>query len=104
MRKEIKERDWKTVRDNRILKILGGCLVGLLVGYFMLEHIATWEDPILGNTFHIVMGCVLIASSLLVIFVTLKQRYFPKKKRRGSKPVFLDDVQKKERKSKDVNI
>ncbi|HLA57040.1 MAG TPA: hypothetical protein VK623_13125 [Flavobacterium sp.] len=91
-----KERSRKSIQDNRILKIIAGCFGGLCLGYFLLEYVSTWEDPPLGNAFHIVMGCALIAVAFIIIFVTLKRHYFPKKKRRGSKPVFLDDIQKKE--------
>ena len=65
----------------------------LALGYYMLDHIATWEDPPLGNTFHIVIGCILMAGSALMLIKLLRARYFPKKKKKRDRPIFLDELQ-----------
>lgn len=72
-------------------KLLIAAIVALAVGYYMLNHIATWEDPPLGNTFHIIFGCIFIAASAIAFFMIIKTKYFPKKKKKSSKPVFLDE-------------
>ena len=76
-------------------KIISVSIVVMGLGYYMLNYIATWERPPLGVTFHIVLGCALIAISFIVIAVTVKHKYFPKKKARKSRHVFLDDTLKK---------
>ena len=88
-----KVRDKKTGNVN--VKILVGAFLMMCLGYFLLNYVATWEEPYLGNTFHIVAGCTLIAVSAIVIIAILKRIYFPKKKRKKHKPVFLDDEQKR---------
>src|SRR5688500_4059466 len=72
------------------VKILIIAFIAMCIGYFLLNYVATWEDPPLGNTFHIVMGCVIIAVSGLILFFTIKRKYFPKKKKKRSRPIFLD--------------
>ncbi len=70
------------------------CCAGIIIGYYMLNYIAIQEDPPLGNTFHIVVGCVFIAVSAIGLGFTIKEKYFPKKKRKRSKPIFLEEVEK----------
>ncbi|MFC6876846.1 hypothetical protein [Flavobacterium myungsuense] len=48
------------------------------------------ENPFLGNTFHIILGCILMAVSTLIIVITVKKEFFPKKRKRTNH-VFLDD-------------
>lgn len=72
--------------------MLGG-FAGLIVGYYVLEYIAPIEKIILGQTFYIISGCIIIAVSGIFMFLAFKERYFPKKKKRkGSPPVFLKDT------------
>ncbi len=71
------------------------CVAVLALGYYMLDHVAAWEEPPLGNTFHIVVGCVLMAGSSLLLIKLIRQRYFPKKKKKRDRPIFLDELQHK---------
>ncbi len=76
---------------------MAACVAGLALGYYMLDHVATWEEPPLGNTFHIVAGCVLMAGSALLLIKLVRQRYFPKKKKKRDRPIFLDDLQQQKK-------
>lgn len=85
----------KKEKDKAIIGILICCLL-LLIGYIVLNYIATLEDPPLGNTIYILIGLTLIAISCLGIFMILKYLYEAKKKkkrrelkRRKHKIVFL---------------
>ena len=77
--------------DKSISRLILFSIVGFSIGYYMLNHIATWENPPMGNTFHIVIGCALIAISLIFLAVIIRKHYFPKKKRKKSHHVFLDN-------------
>ncbi len=72
-------------------------LAMIALGYYMLDHVATWEDPPLGNTFHIVMGCILMALAGLWLIKLLRERYFPKRKKKRERPIFLDELQKNDK-------
>ena len=79
---------------DRYLKIMLAAFAGLVIGYYLLEHVATWEKVPPGQTFYIILGCIVIAVSGIVMFFALKNRYFPKKKKRkSSRPVFLKDTE-----------
>jgi uncharacterized membrane protein len=80
----------RKVRKNRNLRVIFICIIALLIGWYILEYVATMEKPPLGSTFNILLGCVIIAVSLLFIFITVKKQYFPKKRRRTNH-VFLED-------------
>ena len=87
-----RERDAK----DRYLKIMLAAFAGLIIGYYLLEYVATWEKVAMGQTFYIIVGCIIIAVSAIVMFFAVKNRYFPKKrKKKGSRPVFLKDSDKK---------
>jgi len=77
-------------KANKTVKITLVCVLGFAIGYYVLNHISNREDPPLGNTFHIIAGCSFMAVSVLVLFVTLKKHFFPKKKKSKKRPVFLD--------------
>jgi hypothetical protein len=82
---------------DRNLKIILAAFAGLAVGYYILNYVSTIEDIILGNTFYVIVGCIIMAVCGIVMFFALKNRYFPKKKKRkGSRPLFLKDQEKKE--------
>jgi hypothetical protein len=69
------------------------CLAVFGFGYYILNHVSRMEKPFLGNTFHIIFGCTLMAiSSLLFAYITKKQ-FFPKKRKR-TKQIFLEDITK----------
>jgi hypothetical protein len=87
----------KNAKDKSTYAILAA-IVTLAAGYYLLNHVATWEDPPLGNTFYIIAGCILIAAGVIAAVLIIKARFFPKrKKKKGSRPVFLNDVQEKEK-------
>ena len=78
--------------------LLISSIVGLAAGYYVLEVMATWEKMPLGQVFYIIVGCVLIAVSGIALIIAIKLKFFPKKRRKkGSKPVFLEDQKKKRR-------
>lgn len=77
-------------KQNKMLTISVACILAFGIGYFMVEFISTRERPPLGMTFHIIVGCLLMAVSLIVLAVTAKKHFFPKKKKKKSRPVFLD--------------
>jgi uncharacterized membrane protein len=76
----------KKDQDKAIIRILI-CCVGIVIGYYVLNHIATLEDPPLGNTIYMLIGLTLIAVGILLIFMILKKLYDKKvqKKRRALK-------------------
>lgn len=79
------------------------CLIVFGIGYFMVEFISVSERPLFGMTFHIVIGCLLMAISLIVVVVTLKRVFFPKKKRKNKNPpIFLDDEKHKTKQTRDI--
>jgi len=79
-------------------KFMIGSIIGLAIGFYILEEVATWEELPLGQVFYIVLGCVLIAVSGIFMIAAIKVRFFPKKrKRRRSKPIFLEDERKNKR-------
>ena len=82
----------KRDKSKNFTKRLLLCFAGIVIGYYMLNVIAAQEEPPLGNTFHIVIGCVFIAVSAIGMAVILKEKYFPKKKKKRSRPVFLEQV------------
>ena len=63
------------------------CVLIFVAGYILLEWISIKENPILGNTFHIVAGYLFMAASLVAIglivrhLVRLRRR--EKRKRSG---------------------
>ncbi len=75
-------------RNNRIILV---CLAAFSLGYYILNYVAALEKPPIGATFNIVLGCTIIAVSLLILIYTIKRQYFPKKRKR-TRHVFLDDI------------
>ena len=66
---------------ERALIGIGACIVIFILGYYILEHISTMEDPPLGNTINIIIGSALIFSSGLGILLIIKYIYDSKKKK-----------------------
>lgn len=87
---------------HRVLLGIAGCIVVFILGYYVLEHISTMEDPPLGNTVYILIGSALVFSSIIGIFVILKYLYDHKKqqerreRRRKKHKLFYLKDQKKE--------
>ncbi len=72
--------------------------IGLAIGYYLLNYVATWEKPILGNTFYIVLGCTMIAVFSILILINLQKKFFPKRSRKSKSRhrVFLKDGPKRD--------
>ena len=85
----------KRIRNNKIIFF---SIVSIGVGYYILEYVAALEKPPLGATFNILLGCSIIAVAGLILFLTVKKQYFPKKRKR-SHHIFLEDELNKEKKS-----
>ncbi len=74
------------------------CVVAFLLGQVLLEVVSKLEDPPLGNTFYIILGCTLMVGSLLGIYFIIQHlRRLRRKKlrRKKSNIVFLDDENRK---------
>lgn len=66
---------------QRALIGVGGCIIVFILGYYILEHISTMENPPLGNTIYILIGSALIFSSGLGVLLIIKYLYDYKKKK-----------------------
>lgn len=75
-------------KKNLVLVLLS--LVVFAIGFYVLEVISRGFDLYLGNTFYVILGCTLMAISVVFIIYTIKETYFKKKKKRV-KQVFLKD-------------
>ena len=85
-------------KRKQTLKITIICIIVFIAGYYALNHISNREKPPLGNTFHIITGCGLMAISVLVLSVVLKKHFFPKKRKKNTH-TFLDKDMKPRRRS-----
>lgn len=75
-------------------KLIALAIAAFILGYFMLNYFAKMEKVILGNTFHIVFGCGLMAGATLYVGWAVYRRFFKKAKKRRSRPVFLNENEK----------
>lgn len=66
---------------ERALIGISVCIVIFILGYYILEHISTMEDPALGNTIYILIGSAFMFSSGLSILLIIKYIYDSKKKK-----------------------
>ncbi|RKS03527.1 MULTISPECIES: hypothetical protein [unclassified Flavobacterium] len=80
------------------------CIVVFILGYFILNHISTMEDPPLGNTIYILIGSTLTFLSILGVVLILKYMYDSKKKaerrerkRKKHRLFYLKDSQRKKK-------
>lgn len=82
-------------KNIKIFKYVISILLSILLfslGYYLLNYISIMETPFLGNTFHIVLGCILMAASLIFIGFTINKIYLHKKrKKHHHNHVFLKD-------------
>jgi hypothetical protein len=74
--------------DYFLLKVIISVLVNAL-GYYFFIDVSTQYNPKFGNTFYIIVGCLLIAVASIYLCLLIKDRYFLKKKSKKSKAVFL---------------
>lgn len=81
----------RKARKNRNNVVILVSIVSFLIGYYLLNYVASMEKPPMGATFNIVLGCSIMAITTMVFVYTIKKQYFPKKKKR-TKHVFLDDT------------
>jgi hypothetical protein len=80
---------------NKIKKLLIVlCLVVFAIGYYFLTVVSRQFKVPLGNTFHVIFGCSLMAISGIYIVYTVKQLYFRKKKTRSKRIFLKDDINK----------
>lgn len=84
------ERTRKARKKRNNITILV-CIIAFLVGYYLLNYVASTEKPPLGATFNIVLGCTIMAITTIVGVYTVKKQYFPQKRKR-TKHVFLDET------------
>ena len=79
----------KERKIKKMLLILVSCFVFAL-GYYILNEVSTWHEVPLGITFHVILGCTLMASSGIYIIYTIKQVFFTKRSKR-TRHIYLDD-------------
>ena len=79
-------------KKKKVLLILVSCLVFGL-GFYILYEVSTWHEVPLGITFHVILGCTLMASSGIYIVYTIKRVFFTKRTKR-TKHVYLQDTLK----------
>jgi hypothetical protein len=70
----------KRVYERGLIGI-GLCIIVFILGYIVLNHISTMEDPPLGNTIYILIGSTLTFLSILGFILILKYLYDSKKKK-----------------------
>ncbi len=81
---------------------IGLCIVIFFIGYYILNYVSTREivpiKEIFGNTFYILIGSILIATSccgILILINKIQNIDKKRKRRRGRKIVYLKDQLKK---------
>jgi hypothetical protein len=79
-----------SVSSKLILVSIGA----LGIGYYLLNHVATWEEEerVLNEVFYIISGCIFIAAGGILLSMLIKRKFFSKNRTRSrrSKHVFLD--------------
>ncbi|WP_281336329.1 hypothetical protein [Flavobacterium eburneipallidum] len=83
-----KEQRKKRKRIKMILIVVSFFLFGL--GYYLLNVVSMIYQVPFGPTFHVILGCSLMAIALVYDIYAIKTLYF-KKKNKKTKPVFLED-------------
>lgn len=90
---------FKKERQN-CYKALILCVIAFFGGEMMLNEIAPMENPPLGSTFHIIVGCGLMTFAVLSVFLLIKHlmhlNHKEKKRKRNHVP-FLDEKQLKKK-------
>lgn len=84
--------DFQKFIKEHFIKVILVMLFAFSLGYVMLFKFATWESPFLGNTFHIIAGCLLLTFAVIIGVTAIKIRFFQKKKSRSQKPIFLKKI------------
>lgn len=94
-------RRFQRQRQNKVITTCAICIVVLAIGLFMVENLSKREKPPLGMTFNIIVGFLLMFVAGIIMAITLKTYFFPKKKKKKSRPVFLDESFAKKDKSEE---
>lgn len=76
-------------KKKKLWLILASCFIFGL-GYYILNEVSTWHEVPLGITFHVILGCTLMASSGIYIIYTIKKVFFTKRSKR-TKHIYLKD-------------
>lgn len=79
----------KERKKKKLLLIIVGCFV-FGIGYYILNEVSTWYEVPLGITFHVILGCTLMASSGIYVVYTIKKVFFTKRSKR-TRHIYLDD-------------
>lgn len=78
---------------------LGLCVIAFLAGLFMLNVISVMESPPLGNALYIIAGWLFMLLSFigaaLIVRYLFKLRKRERKRKSGSKVIFLDDERRR---------
>ncbi len=77
-------------KKNLVLVLLSLVVFG--IGFYVLEVVSRGFDLYLGNTFYVILGCTLMAISVVFIIYTITETYFKKKRKKTRiKQVFLKE-------------
>jgi membrane protease YdiL (CAAX protease family) len=79
----------KERKKKKLLLIIVSCFV-FGIGYYILNEVSTWYEVPLGITFHVILGCTLMASSGIYVIYTIKKVFFTKRSKR-TKHIYLED-------------
>lgn len=79
----------KERKKKKLLLIIVSCFV-FGIGYYILNEVSTWYEVPLGITFHVILGCTLMASSGIYVVYTIKKVFFTKRSKR-TRHIYLDD-------------
>ncbi len=84
----------KERKKKKLLLVIVCCFL-FGIGYYILNEVSTWYEVPLGVTFHVILGCTLMASSGIYIVYTIKRLYFTKRAKRTKHIYLKDDSDKK---------
>lgn len=82
-------------RKRRKLILVVVCFFLFGIGYYFLNVVSRQFEVPLGVTFHVILGCTLMAVSGIYIVYTINNLYFTKKPKR-TKHIYLKDKSDKE--------
>jgi hypothetical protein len=71
----------KRKKENLIIPLLK-CILVFIIGYIMLKYSNFIKIPP-GNTFYVILACLLMAGSLLMTYLLIKAMLFSKKKKKS---------------------
>ncbi len=79
----------KERKKKKLLLIIISCFV-FGIEYYILNEVSTWYEVPLGVTFHVILGCTLMAVSGIYVVYTIKKVFFTKRSKR-TRHTYLDD-------------